>query len=291
MLENRIEEYGVFPVLGPSFRQEVAAYIEQRHLEDGGYFFARVLPSCGGDTYFAVKSLAILGMEAARPADIAGFFFEQVEAGELASVPGLFYAAEVLNGLGRITGEFKDYARPRIEAFRNKAGGFGAYKRVDVAVTSELENTCRAVRVLGIIGADYDRDKVKRFTGMFLRPDGGYGGKGYSTLPSTFYATEIYKLLGVGMEKPEATKAYLRKMEDIWRLAYLENVYWLVAALANLGERTARPQDATEFVMMCQRSNGGFARATVMGIPTLEYTFYALSILKETGALGEQVRQ
>jgi len=37
--------------------------------------------------------------------------------------------------------------------------------------------------------------------------------------------------------------------------------------------------------MECQRANRGFSRATAMGIPTLEYTFYALSILKEVGAL------
>jgi hypothetical protein len=39
------------------------------------------------------------------------------------------------------------------------------------------------------------------------------------------------------------------------------------------------------FVMMCRRLGGGFCRVPVMGIPTLEDTFYALSILRQMGAL------
>jgi hypothetical protein len=55
--------------------------------------------------------------------------------------------------------------------------------------------------------------------------------------------------------------------------------------LANLGEKSNVPDRVMRFVMMCQRANGGFSRGTIMGIPTLEYTFYALSILREVGAL------
>jgi hypothetical protein len=71
-----LSEYNTSHILGNSFRRKVVSYIERCHLEDGGYFFARVLPSNGLDTYFAVKSLSILGVEPDRPEAIASFFLK-----------------------------------------------------------------------------------------------------------------------------------------------------------------------------------------------------------------------
>jgi len=280
-----LDEYETSHRLGHSLRRQVVAYIERCHLEDGGYFFARVPPSSGLDTYFAVKSFSILSVKPNRPEAIANFFLNDIAEGTLGGITGIFLAVEVLNELGQMTDELRNYAQPRIMALQNKAGGFGAYENIDVEVPSELEETYRAVRVLKIIGADFDREKVNRFTFSFVRPDGGYGAKGYSTLASTFYATEIHKLLGVETGKLTTTKDYLRKREENWQVQFIEDLYWLALGLANLGEKTNVPDRVTRFVMMCQRSNGGFSRAMIMGIPTLEYTFYALSILREVGVL------
>jgi len=104
-------------------------------------------------------------------------------------------------------------------------------------------------------------------------------------LASTFYATEIYKLLGVDVGKLNATRDYLRMMEENIEAQFIEDLYWLVLSLANLGVKTNMPDKVMTFVMMCQRLGGGFSRAPVMAIPTLEDTFYALSILREIGAL------
>jgi hypothetical protein len=121
-----------------------------------------------------------------------------------------------------------------------------------------------------------------------LNPDGGYGRGGFSTLASTFYATEIHKLLEIELRRLTSTRDYLRDKEDKWRanfdkgqVDFLENLFWLVKGLANMGEKSNMLERITGFVMACQRANGGFARTTIMGIPTLEYTFYALSILYE----------
>jgi hypothetical protein len=137
--------------------------------------------------------------------------------------------------------------------------------------------------VLKVIGGDFDKDGIRQFTVKFLNEDGGYGGNGYSTLVSTFYATETYKVLELDTRKLRATKEFLRNREENW-IQYIEDMYWLVMALANLGEKPRAPQKIAEFVTMCQRRNAGFARSTD-GIPTLEYTFYALSILRKTGVL------
>jgi len=118
--------------LGRPFRRGVLGYIERCHLEDGGYFFACIPPSSGLDTYFAVKSLSILGVRPDRPKAIADFFLNDVKASALNGMTGIFLAVEVLNELGRMTDELKRYARPRVMALQNKVGGFGAYKDVDV---------------------------------------------------------------------------------------------------------------------------------------------------------------
>jgi len=263
--------------------RDVAKYIEGCHMKDGGYFFARVEPSGGLDTYCAVKSLSILGVKPSHPRAIANFFLDRFETGTIVDIPGIFFAAEVLNELGKMTSGFKDYALAKLPAFRNDAGGFGSYQNMYIEIPSELRATYRAIRVLMIVGGEFNKDGIRRFTREFLNEDGGYGGKGYSTLASTFYATETYKMLGLDVPELTATKEFLRKREEEY-VQYIEDMYWLVMALANLGEKTRLPQKVAEFVTMCQRRNAGFARSTY-GIPTLEYTFYALSILREAGVL------
>ena len=195
-----MSEYETTYILGRSFRRKVEAYIERCHLEDGGYFFARVLPSSGIDTYFAVKSLSILGMKPEQPQTIGDFFLDQMKEGALSSVPGLFAAVEVMNELGQMTDDLRSYALQRLVAFQNKAGAPGAVENIRTEVPSNLEQIYRAIRILKIIGADFDEKRVARFVFTLLNPDGGYGRDRYSTLVSTFYATEIHKLLGVQSE-------------------------------------------------------------------------------------------
>jgi hypothetical protein len=282
---NILKEYETSYGPNSSLRRQVTRYIERCHLEDGGYFFARIPPSSGTDTYFAVKSLAILGVKPQHPESILSFFLSQVSEGTLASIIGIFNAIEVIDELSHVSNDLKSYAYQQIIPLQNKAGGFGALENIDVEVASELQETYRAVRILKIIGADFDERRITAFILSELNADGGYGREGRSTLASTFYATEIYRLLGYATKKLAATRGYLRKREETWQVQFIEDLYWLTMGLSNLGEKFNSPERAIRFVMECQRPNGGFSRATVMGIPTLEYTFYALSILKEVGAL------
>jgi hypothetical protein len=66
----------------------------------------------------------------------------------------------------------------------------------------------------------------------------------------------------------------------MWQLNFIEDMYWLCGSLSNFAEKTRLHDWIMHFVKGCQRTNGGFARKDVMGIPTLEDTFYAVSILK-----------
>ncbi|MBN1160839.1 MAG: hypothetical protein JXA17_02680 [Dehalococcoidales bacterium] len=270
--------------LGSSFKKKVIEYIERCHLEDGGYFFARIPPSSGTDTRIAVKSLAIFGSMPGNPDSIMNFFLNQVKDETLNDINGIFNAIEVIAELGRISPGLRNYARDRIMFRQNEAGGFGNLEDIDVEVASELQQTYQAVKVLKVIGAPFDESKVNRFISSLLNHDGGYGRNGHSTLASTFYATAIYKLLGVNCPATSSTVSYLKKKKN-YRMQFIEDLFWMVKSLVNLGERFHFRNEHINFVLKCQRDNGGFSRAPVMGIPTLEYTYYALNILNEAGLL------
>ncbi len=277
-------ESGAHHRLGAEFRRRVIGYIERCRLEDGGYFFARVPPSCAADTYFAVKGLALLGAKPVDPSAVTGFFLNQLREGALGSITTVFFAVEALSELGEIPAEVKRHARQLIMAQRNSLRGFGTVDDIYIEVSSELEETYQAVSVLKATGAEFDGEEVCDFVRRTFNGDGGYGRGGRSTLASTYYATAIYQMLGVEVPRAAATKAYLRRKEARWEVRFIEDLYWLAGALTSVGERLNQPERAIEFVLGCRR-RGGFARAPVIGIPTLEYTFYALSILKEASAL------
>jgi len=278
-------ECRVFSGLNNSFLEKVAQYVERCHLEDGGYFFARVPPSNGMDTYFAIKSLSILGLKPDQPQATAGFFLDQMKEGWLDDVIGMFLATEVFSELGQVTDDFKRFAGTQVMSLQNTAGGFGALENIYIEVPSELEATYRATKTLMTIGADFDKEKIAGFTFNLLNPDGGYGREGHSTLASTYYATGIHRLLGAEAGKFATTGEFLRKREENLQLLFIEDIYWLTMGLANLYQKISFPDRLLSFILDCQRLNGGFSRATRIGIPTLEYTFYALSVLRVLGAL------
>jgi hypothetical protein len=209
---------------GGYFRKSVIRYIEERRLEDGGYFFARVLPSSGMDTYFAVKSLSILGTKPDHPQKTAEFLLDDLRDTTFGGLTGIFITAEVLNDLGYLTNDLRNSMYLQIMKLENVAGGFGAFQDLDLEVPSELRSTYRAVKVLRVIGADLDERKISKFVLQGLNSDGGYGAKGYSTLASTFYAIAINKLLGLEMRNQRATKLYLRKREENWQVQFIEDL-------------------------------------------------------------------
>jgi len=280
-----LNEYETSYRMGATFRGKIVNYIDRCHLEDGGYFFARIPPSSGTDTFFAVKSLALLDVKPPHPEAIANFFLRQIKEGTLGGITGIFNTVEVINEIGQISDDLRSYAQEHITACQNKAGGFGAVANIYIEVSSELEETYRAVRILKVIGVTFDEQAASDFVFSLLNRDGGYGRNRQSTLASTFYATAICKLLGIDAQNLASTRAYLKKREERWQVQFIEDLFWLVEGLANLGEKSIFPDRVTKFVLACQRQGGGFARAIIMGIPTLEYTFYALSILREVGVL------
>lgn len=286
MNKQRFPAENIYPFTSKELSiKKAAEYIESCHLEDGGYFFARVLPSSNYDTYFAVKTLCMLGFRPPNAESIVEFYMRQIRQRTLSTISGIFTAIEVMREIGQISDNIRKYAQEHILGQLNRSGGFGTMENIYVEVTSELEETYRAVKVLKIIGSTFNELAVINYVSRFLNSDGGYGLNGHSNLASTFYATEIYRLLSKDLPVSKATITFLIRKEKEWQIQFIEELYWLVKSLFNLGYQPSFSERVIEFVTSCQRENGGFARAGTIGIPTIEYTYYAISIFKEMGVL------
>ena len=277
---------------GLSLRGEIARYIERCRLEEGGYCFFCIPPASGRDTYYAVKTLAMLGLKPDTPQPLADVFLDAASGQWPDDITGLFLSSEVLAEMGLVSNDFKCFAAQQIMAHKNSAGGFGALENIYIEVSSELEATYHVLKTLKTIGANFDKTGISHFISSLLNPDGGYGREGRSTLATTYYATGLFNLMGIRCPGFKHTLNYLRSRERDWLaifknglVTFMEDVFWLVSALANLGEKPHYTDEIVKFVTSCQRINGGFARTGIMGIPTLEYTFYAVSVLNEVRTL------
>jgi hypothetical protein len=261
----------------------VAAYIERCQTSDGGFFFARVPPGGAADTYHALAGLRLLGRETARAGAASRWLRES--AGAL--LPGhpttVFHLAQAGIALGMPRRTLRRWAAS-LSSWHNDRGGFGSWRRLYVEVPSELEATHHAVVTQLDLDLEVDRESVIRFLLGFQNPDGGFGGEGRSTIASTYYA--VATLARLGLESSHLGKAadWLGGRRNDSMVSYIEQLYWLAAGLLAVGRPVPEPERAASFVLACWRPSGGFARA-VTGIPTLEHTHYALSVLRATGAI------
>jgi hypothetical protein len=254
----------------------IAGYIENCQTEDGGFFFARIPPSPAADTYHAVKSLQLLGRGPANSDAVKSWLREAAGGGLLSNPQGVFFLVETGLALAHPIPELRGWAAG-LSDWANAEGGFGAWRNVDVEVSSELDITYRAVTTKLDLGLELDSGSVSRFLLHFLNIDGGFGAHSFSTLASTFYAVQTLSRLGY--PPLDLTVEWLRRREVFWDVLYLEQLHRLVISLTALGEIVRERDRAIDFVLHCRRENGGFARAR-FGIPTLEYTHYALDILR-----------
>lgn len=262
-------------------------YIESCRLSDGGYFFARVPPSSGLDTYYVVKSLHLLGTKPEKQEKISHFIYNIHNNHNFLSITGIFLTVEILNEIGSLTDEIERSLFKQLLHYRNSAGGFGTYGNLDVEIVSELQGTYRAIKAMKTLDQSFKFKEwsVVSFVNRYLTSDGGYGGVDHSSLATTYYAIEILDLLEATQMISQATQDYLLEKERNWEIYFIEDLFWLVMGLSSMGQKIIDPSRVMDFVIQCQRSSGGFSRATTIGIPTLEYTFYAVSILTTIGVL------
>lgn len=255
-------------------------YVASCRLADGGYFFARVMPSSLRDTYFALECFRVGGQQPPQPEETVRFLLDRYQNEPPASIYGIFFLVEGLALLGFLVDRQLAACAEQVYQTQGREGGFGATPALDVAVSSELETTFLAVKVLATLRQPVDADRVGGFIMALRNPDGGFGSHGRSALATTYYALATLDLLGRELEDATAAVNYLSQLERRGPYLYIEQAYWLTSAFAYVGAKPRYPYRLAAFVRACQRPNGGFARAAAIGITTLECTYYALATLE-----------
>ena len=276
-------------------KDEIYNYIEKKHLEDGGYFFAEVVPSSGLDTYLAVKTLNILGFKPRKPEAIISFWKNEEYDGNLDDLNGLFFAYQCHKILGYSLKNFDKYKNLLLTKYQDPE----LYKKRQVSLAKDefslasssvatvyidiLEGEAKSIyyliTLLTELGISFDKRKFIKYVNSLQNDDGGFGGINGSQTATTLYCLEILNKIEHPFPKEKEIRQYL--MHQFLLANYLEEYYWTIEGLALLKREIPDKKKILSFICACYRGNGGFSRSQFMGISTIEYTYYAVSILKQ----------
>jgi len=275
-------------------KQKIIDYIEDCHLSDGGYFFAKVEPSSGLETYLAVKTLKLLGVKPKNAKSVASFWKNEGNEGNLNSLFLIFLAVGTYKELGLRIRVFKRYRRyladyckhiiPRKTFFYSKNKRLGQKDFPFVmsyfsTVGKELEDLYYLVTLnrdlkMRII----DRAKVIKLVISLQNKNGGFGRGRESHLMAAYHALSILNLLSFNLPTKEKVYEYL--IEKWGDCDLLEDLFCIIESLTLIEKPLPNINEVIQFLDSCQRGNGGFGRAPVMSIPTIEDTYHAVSIIK-----------
>jgi len=284
--ERRHFSTGLTPRLAAPDQELIIHYVETRRTSDGGYFFARIPPSSAYDTYYATATLRLLGRNPTDADGVIGWLKKWAEGTPRGHTHPAFLAAGILHSLSHDAKTVRRFLRNHF-GWRPGNTYFNSPRQVYIEVVSPLETLYEEVTLYTWMEREVDKEEVIRFLERFHNGDGGFGPDSRSTLASSFYAAKVLSLLGYADDLVQGLERYFREQEKDRLLYFLEDLYWLVGGLNAIGQEMESKEAVAGFVLECQRQNGGFARAALMGIPTLEYTFYAVSLLAMTGLLSE----
>ncbi len=267
-----------------ALRKRVISYVENCQVDDGGYFFARISPASLMDTFYAVSTLATLGQRPRNAGRVVDYVNGLADSSTLNDWRGIFAACEVLDIVGSSLAVCRSPAL-RILSSQGLPVSHSRVQRLYVEVVSEFEVLSQAVVAIIKLGIPLDTEPLKAFLSGLQNADGSFGLGGRSRLASTYYATKICRTVNWAPSFLERTVEFLRNQEAIWPVAFIEDVFWLCGGLLNLGEEPGCKDEAVTFALDCERGRGGFSRATVIGIQTLESTYCGVSVLRATGYL------
>jgi hypothetical protein len=253
----------------------VDRYLRSCQLADGGYFFARVPPASGMDTWYALASFRLLGR---RPPRIeATIRWVKETTGWSGMHPhGLYLRMRLLETLGLPLEPLRKQAQ-ELAARQGESGSFAGMAAPYAEVDTPLQTTYEAVVSLKALGVPFDEQRTAAFVLAHLSEDHGVGTARVPSAASTCYA--VLTLVALDRPVPTGATAYLRSLIDGRMPSFLDHLHWPVVALTALGIAPPDTHRIASFVSTCQRPNGGFARAPLMGITTLESTYHAIRIL------------
>lgn len=251
-------------------------YIHSTRTADGGYFFARVPPSSGLDTLFAVSGLSILGSRPRDPESLRAWL-----TGWAAAVGPSDHTAFIVCRVLRCLDEPASAIRELLRRLGCRPQtDWNPPRRLFVEATSVLESLYERLSVLRTLQIELDDDSLLPKVLALRDVNGGFSAAGSQPLATTYFAAEVLRMLEAPVEATAPTEAFVRARAQQPDVHFLDDLRWL-AELCHAFDITPRNSPAlVEFVAACQRPGGGFARSPVIGIPTLEYTYDALRTLE-----------
>jgi hypothetical protein len=275
-------------------RQKIAKYIEDCHLPDGGYFFAKVEPSSGLDTYLAVKTLRLLGVKTKNLKSVELFWKQREAEGNINDLFSIFLVVETFKELGLKVEVFRKYRKylanyykhiiPRgafvySENKRLSKKGFWWAMNYFTTIGKELEDLFYLVTLSQDLKIKIiNKEKIIKLIISLQNKNGGFGRGRESHLMATYHALAILKLLSFDFPAKEKVYNYLIERWD--NCDSLEDLFYIVESLVSIRKPLPKISKIIQFVESCQRGNGGFGRAPMMSIPTIEDTYRAVSIIK-----------
>ena len=263
--------------------KDAVNYAVNRKNVDGGYTFCRGTDSNAQDTYFGLSILQLLG----SPFPNVKQTVKWLKEFPCYSLQSHYYIVKSMKLLGCDLNV--DFAEFLSHGYRILYDATNVY----VSVASEFEAALMIAELVNMLGVKIDREKMARWLLAYRNVDGGFGVRGQSNLNSTYHAVAFLFNLSYPASSLKKTASYVKSCEKPLggftivpnsSPPHMEHVYYGVSTLDLLGEHARYPERIARFVLMCQQSNGGFARSE-LGISTFEDTFYAVSVLKKIGRL------
>ncbi|WP_456368210.1 prenyltransferase/squalene oxidase repeat-containing protein [Thermococcus sp.] len=261
-------------------------YIEERRHEDGGYCFVSVLSDTNvTDTYYAVKTYELLGLEVPEKEKTIEFLEKAIQP--QTAVVAIAMALEGLAILGA-----KDIAREHVDIVYSKynplegkfAVGLGGSEEFGTA--TPLEATYWVVKAFNAIGHGFsmeEKDAIRAFV-MKFRNGNGYGVR-QATTTMTYQA--LYTLHALGYRPPKSPhfrNCELCPMGGFTEVPYslppyLEPTFYATRGVELQGETPTCPRRHIWFIRQLQNSNGGFRRSLELGISNFQNTYRALAVV------------
>lgn len=254
-------------------------YVRSCQNVDGGYAFCEGVDSNAQDTFCALSILRTLDAPPER-AEMTVRWLESFPKEDIRSNYYVAYSLAFIKGNESISGlKSSAICRLSLDQLENSF--------------SEFETIFMMCCLAKLQGKKLDSGAISTFLLQHQNNDGGFGYNKHSNLLATFQA--LYSLRNVGYNLNDVKNAleFTRACENRdggftsvpnTRLPFIEDTYSGVSILKLYGESARQPLLCGKQIMKSLRSNGGFSRAD-FGIPTLEYTFYAVRAMAKLNLL------
>jgi len=266
---------------GP-FRSRILTYIRERRCPSGGYCFYRLDEPNAGDTYYALRTLSLLGEEVQD--NETGEFLRDLQNpdGSYSSYAAALFAGRGLRMLGkRPSYLLQEYIDRSLPSFDPNTQVIETFSLFDPLLTWVSLHLLHSVPI-----PDSRKDNLVD-TLLGLQAVSGGFGLPVATLLDTWQASEALVLLGY---PPEDLKAagFLHACEDPefgylgrpgTRPPYLEHLYAGLRLSAVMETPPRYPAACRSFLERCTHRSGGFVRSIFGGSPTLEFTALAVESL------------